>query len=71
MRISVVRGLVLLLIFIILGLAAPIQRGKASAETNRAILNQIVQSMLDQVTVEIVEQYTGDLSGAWEVTLDG
>ena len=71
MRIRVVRGLVLLLVFVILGMAAPAHRGNASASTNRILLHQVVQSMLDQVTVEIVEQYTGDLSGSWEVTIDG
>ena len=68
MQIRFVRGFVLLLVFIVLGLAAPAQHGIASPRTEGVSL---IKSMLDQVSLELVEQYTGDLSGAWEVTING
>lgn len=68
MQINLMRGFVLILVFMILGMAAPAQQGYAYARNGGA---SSIQSMLDQVSVEIVEQYTGDLSGAREVTIEG
>ena len=70
MTIDHLRNLVLLFVLTTLCLATPTQEGTASASTGKASLNQRVQSMLDQVDPDVVETFTGDLSGAWEVIIN-
>ena len=70
MPIDRLRNLVLFFVFTTLCLVTPTHEGTASAATGKTSLKQRVQSMLDQVDPDVVETFTGDLSGAWEVVID-
>ena len=64
------RSLVLLVVLSFLCFVPPASIDDAYATPSGANLNQLVQSMLDQVDPASVYTYTGDLSGAWEVSID-
>jgi hypothetical protein len=65
------RGWVLFLVITILCLVPPTSLGDALANPAHASLTQLVQEMLDQVEPASVRTLTGDLSGAWEVSIAG
>jgi len=65
------RSLALLVVFTILCLVPSTSRATASPSHLYASRFELVQSMLDQVDPASVYTYTGDLSGAWEVSIDG
>jgi hypothetical protein len=65
-----IRGvLALILLFLVLCLTSPTRPGYASYPIEPLSADQIIQSMLDQVSQDKVNNYTGDLSGAWEVSI--
>jgi len=64
------RGLVLILVISILCLVPPTSLGEVYATPAVASKTQLVQAMLDHMGPASVYTLTGDLSGAWEVSID-
>jgi hypothetical protein len=64
-------GVVLLLVLIALCLVSSTSQGSAHAITASVSLDQLVQSMLNQVDSADVKTYTGELSGASQATIGG
>lgn len=61
--------LALMLLFLVLCLISPTRHGYARNTNKSLTSDQLIQSMLDQVSLDKVTNYTGDLSGAREVSI--
>lgn len=66
-----IRTSMLILVLIILWLVPPTSLGNVYAVQGAPSFKDLVQAMLDQVDPASVYTLTGDLSGAWETSING
>ena len=71
MHVNRLHSIVLLMLLLFLCLVSPTKQGQAQEISAYVSLDQLVQDMLNQVDPDRIYTYTGDISGAWEVTIAG